>query len=345
MTDLRPISALVALAGFCCYSAGAPAPVETTDEVREALTRDLRIGFVRPSGDIVWPVETLEESAWRFSPPHRASGMNTPAFRKRESMRRRWDRWEPDAPPDPEPVVEGSLRLRIGATVAVLHGGRRFEATIEGFTFLRAGCGQAAPGWRARTVEAHRAQNVDDDGDGLIDPVLWRSPYPHMQRPFPVLVGFDSAPFQPPMTAVDDDLPAKLLVALAEQDLLEGERRSLRTGRLWTVYGARSIDARGRKVGSLRSTWRESKDQYDRLMAEDTTNPSYEEMIIKWADPENQPYRFDSFVGQVHAKFAHGGREFFVTRYRGWESEAVVLEELLPDRLEPVLLDGLDDGC
>ena len=36
---------------------------------------------------------------------------------------------------------------------------------------------------------------------------------------------------------------------------------------------------------------------------------------------------------------------FFVTRYRGWESEAVLLEELLPDRLEPVLLDGLDYGC
>ena len=344
MTDHRLISTLVALAGFCCFATDAPAP-EPADEIRDALIRDLRIGFVRPSGDVVWPVETLEESAWRFSPAHLASGMNTPAFTKRESMRRRWGRWEPDAPPDAEPVVEGSPRLRIGAMVAVLHGGRRIEAIIEGLTFLRAGCGQAAPGWRARTAQSHGGQYSDEDGEGLNDPILWRSPYPHMQRPFPVLVGLDGAPFQPPMTAVDDDLPADLLVALAEQDLLEGERRSLRTGQLWTVYGARTIDVHGRKVGSIRSTWRESTNQYSRLMAEDTTNPSYEEMIIKWTDPENQSYRFDSFVGQVHANFAHGRRDFFVTRYRGWESEQVLLEEVRPGGLEPVLLDGLDHGC
>ena len=343
MISHRPISAVVALAGFCCYSVGAPAPVRPTDEVREALVRDLRIGFVRPSGDIVWPVETLEESAGRFS-----AEMNTPMFRKRESMRRRWGRWNwrgwvPDMPPEPEPVVEGSPRLPIGATVAVLHGGRRFEAVIEGFTLLRAGCGQAAPGWRARTVQSHGATDEDDDGPS--DPVLWRSPNPRVQRPFPVLVGLDGAPFRPPMTAVDDDLPADLLVALAEQDMLEGERKSLRTGRLWTVYGARTIDAHGRKVGSLRSTWRESKNQYSRLMAEDTTNPTYEEMIIKWGNPENHSYIFDSAVGQVHAKFEYGGRFFFLSRYIGWESDQVFLEEVRPGGLEPVLLDGLYHGC
>lgn len=340
MIDYRVISTVVALAGFCCCLAGASAPGESTDEVREALIRDLRIGFVRPSGDIVWPVETLEESAWRFSPPHLASGMNKPAFRKRESMRRRWGRWEPDAP-DPEPVVEGSPRLGIGATVAVLHDGRRFEAIIEGFTFLPAGCGQAAPGWRARTVKAHGAQNVDEDGDGLNDPELWRSTHSHI--PFPVLIGLDGAPFQPSMAAVDDDLPADLLVALAEQDLLEGERRSLRTGRLWTVYGARTI-AHGRRVGSLRTTWRESTNEYRRLMAEDATNPTYEEMIIKWHRRDHS-YTFDSAVGQVHARFDHGGRVFFLSRYIGWESERVRLEEVRPGGLEPVLLDGLDNGC
>ena len=342
MINHRPISAVVALAGFCCYSVGAPAPVQPTDEVREALVRDLRIGAVRPSGDIVWPVETLEESAWRFSPPL-STGMDTPTFRKRESMRRRWGRWEPDMPPEPEPVVEGSPRLPIGATVAVLHRGRRFEAVIEGFTLLRAGCGQAAPGWRARTVQSHGTTDEDDDGPN--DPVLWSSPHPRMPRPFPVLVGLNGAPFRPPTTAVADDLPAGLLLALAEQDLLEGERQSLRTGRLWTVYGARTIDAHGRKVGSLRSTWRKSKNQYSRLMAEDTTNPTYEEMIIKWGDPENHSYRFDSAVGQVHAKFEHGGRFFFLSRYIGWESDLVFLEEVRPGGLEPVLHDGLYHGC
>lgn len=356
MIDLRPISILVPVAGFCCCSVGAPAPVEPIDEVREALIRDLRIGFVRPSGDIVWPVETLEESAWRFSPPHLASGMNTPAFKKRESMRRRWGRWEPEwgrwwkpeLPSDPEPVVEGSPRLRIGATVAVLHDGGRFEAIVEGFTFLIAGCGQAAPGWRARTVVVHEAQNVDEDGDGSNDPALWRSTHSwqstHSHMLFPVLIGLDGAPFQPPITAVDEDLPGDLLVALAERDLLEGERRSLRTGRLWTVYGARTIDAHGRKVGSLRSTWRESKNQYSRLMAEDTTNPSYEEMVIKWHQ-EHHAYTFDSAVGQVHAKFEHGGRVFFLSRYIGWESDKFLLEEVRPGGLDPVLLDGLDHGC
>lgn len=161
--------------------------------------------------------------------------------------------------------------------------------------------------------------------------------------PFPVLIGLDGAPFQPPMAAVDDDLPADLLLALAEQNLLESERRSLRTGRLWTVYGARTIDAHGKNVGSLRTTWSESKNEYRRLVAEDATNPSYEEMIIKWHRNQHS-YTFDSAVGQVHAMFEHGGRAFFLSRYIGWESERVLLEEVRPG-LEPVLLDGLDKGC
>lgn len=330
MINYRLISTVMAMAGFCCCSAGGPEPA---DEVREALIRDLRIGFVRPSGDVVWPVETLDEPR-RFA---------LPLWSKEREARRRI--WRGDPQPDPESVAEERLRLSVGATVDVLHDGRTYRAVIKGLTVLRAGCGEWEPGWRARIVPPHGSQGVDQDTDGLDDPALWISPYPHMRRPFPVLVGLDGVPFQPPVTAVDDDLPSGLLVALAEQDLLEGERRSLRTGRLWTVYGARMIDVHGRKVGALRTTWRESADGYLKLMVDDTTNTTYEEMIIKWVDPQNHSYHFDSAVGQVHAKFAHGGRDFFLSRYRGWESELVFLEELRPDGFERVLLDGLDQGC
>lgn len=100
----------------------------------------------------------------------------------------------------------------------------------------------------------------------------------------------------------------------------------------------------GRQVGSLRTTWRASKSGYRRLMAGDATNPTYEEMIIKW-HRDDHSYTFDSAVGQVHAKFEHGGGLFFLSLYIGWESERVILEEIRPGGLEPVLLDGLDRGC
>lgn len=330
MINYRLISTVIAMAGLCCCSAGGPEP---PDEVREALIRDLRIGFVRPSGDVVWPVETLDEPR-RFA---------LPLWSKERETRRRI--WSSDLQPNPEAVVEGRLRLPIDAAVDILHDGRTYRAAIEGFTVLRAGCGEAEPGWRARIVPPHGSQRVDQDTDGVDDPALWTSPYPHVRRQFPVLVSLDGAPFLPPVTAVDEDLPSGLLAALAEQDLLEGERRSLRTGRLWTVYGARTIDVHGREVGALRTTWRESADGYVKLTVDGATKPTYEEMITKWVDPQNHSYNFDSAVGQVHAKFTHGGRDFFVTRYRGWESELVFLEELRPDGLERVLLDGLDQGC
>lgn len=323
MIDCRLILTLVTMAGLCCCSAGAPAR-EPADEVREALIRDLRIGFVRPSGDVVWPVETLDEPR-RFTLPLWST--------ERQARRRNWT---PEL--DPESVVEGRLRLSVGATVDVLHDGRTHRAVIEGFTVLRAGCGKAEPGWRARPVEG---QGIDGNTVGLNHPALWPSHFPHMHRSFPVLVSLGSPPPRPPVTAVDDELPAGLLAELAEKGMLEGERQSLRTGRLWTVYGARTIDAGGRKIGSLRSIWRESADAYE-LLVEKTTDPRSEEIIL---DMVGHSYDFDSSVGQVHAKLEHDGRVFFLSRYLGWESELVFLEELLPDRLERVLLDGLDQGC
>ena len=332
MIDCRLILTLATLAGLCCCSAGAPAP-EPADEVREALIRDLRIGFVRPSGDVVWPVETLEEPR-RFA---------LPLWSEERQARRRI--WRPDLQPDPKSVVKGRLRLSVGTTVDVLHDGRTYRAVIEGFTVLQAGCGEWEPGWRAQILAAHRSQDVDRDSGGLDDPALWRSPYTHMEpSPFPVLVGLGGPPLQPPVTATDDELPPGLLVALADRELLEGERRSLRTGPFWTVYGARTIDDRGRKVGSFRSVWRETGDGYQ-LVAEDATNPTFEEMITKWVDPDRQSYNFDSAVGQVHAMLDLGERVFYLSRYKGWESELVFVEELRPDRLERVLHDGLDRGC
>ena len=330
MVYIRPIPVAAALLAVCSCPAGAPNPVETPDRIVEALVRYVRIGFVRPSGDIVWPVETGQDSSTRFAPPLWSQ--------ERESKRTRWD---PDLPADHEPVVEGPLRLPIGAAVAVLHDGRRFEAIIKGLTVLRAGCGQAEPGWRARIVEGRGSPSRKEDA-GLDDPLLWSAP--DEPRSFPVLVSFDGPTLQPPVAAVDDHLPADLLVALAEQDLLEGERRSLRTDRLWTVYGTRTIDAHGRQVGSLRSTWTASKGGYRRLTVDDATNPTYEEKIIKWV-LHHQSYHFDSFVGQVHAMFEHGGRVFFLSRYLGWESEQVLLEEPRADALAAILHDGLDRGC
>ena len=323
----RQVPAAVALAAFCSCSMGAPSPDEPPDETTEALVRDLRIGFVRPSGEIVWPVETLEEPR-RFA---------LPLWSKEREARRRI--WKPDLQPDPEWVGEERLRLSVGTTANVLHDGHTHPVVIEGFTILRAGCGEAEPGWRARTMPAHE----DPDQGSVGDPALWTSPYPHRQRPFPVLVSLDGVQ-QPPVAAVEGELPAGLLIALAERNLLEGEHRSLRTRRVWTVYGARTVDARGRNVGSLRSTWSESSDGY-RLLAEKATNPTFEEMILKWVDPENHSYNFDSAVGQVHAKFEQGGRVFFLTRYLGWESERVFLEELRAGGLVRILHDGLDRGC
>ena len=43
--------------------------------------------------------------------------------------------------------------------------------------------------------------------------------------------------------------------------------------------------------------------------------------------------------------FDLGERVFFLSRYKGWESELVFLEELRPDGLDRVLHDGLDRGC
>ena len=114
MVDYRRIWNAVALAGFCCCSAGAPALVVSADEVREALVRDLRIGFVRPSGDVVWPVETLDEPR-RFA---------LPLWSKEREARRR--RWTPDLQPAPESVGKVPLRLSIGATVSVLHDGHTY---------------------------------------------------------------------------------------------------------------------------------------------------------------------------------------------------------------------------
>ena len=124
-----------------------------------------------------------------------------------------------------------------------------------------------------------------------------------------------------------------MLAALADQELLAGGRRSMKTGRYWTVYGARTIDERGRNTGSFRSVWRETGEGY-RLMAESATSPTFDEMITNAVDTGRQSFRFDSAVGQVHAMLDLGGRVFFLSRYLGWESELVFLEELLPDRLE-----------
>ncbi|MCY4057230.1 MAG: hypothetical protein OXG44_04435, partial [Gammaproteobacteria bacterium] len=150
MIDYRQISTVLALAGFCCCSAGTPTPVEPTDEVGEALIRELRIGFVRPSGDIVWPLETLEEPR-RFA---------LPLWSKERQARRRI--WRRDQQPDPElvgeSVAQARLRLSVGTTVNVLHDGRTYRAVIEGFTVLRAGCGEGEPGWRARTDVTHGTQ-------------------------------------------------------------------------------------------------------------------------------------------------------------------------------------------
>ena len=168
----------------------------------------------------------------------------TQAFRaalwskEREARRRRW---EPDLQPAPETVGKEPLRLSIGATVSVLHDGHTYRAVVEGFTVLRAGCGDAEPGWRARTVATHGSQGVDPDVDGLRDPAIWRSRFSHMEpSTFPVLVGLGGRPLQPPVTAIDHELPAGMLAALADQELLAGKRRAMQTGRYWTVYGART---------------------------------------------------------------------------------------------------------
>ena len=332
MSYHRPLLAVV-VAVLWVPSVAATDPVEPADEARDALVRNLRIGFVPPTGDVVWPIETTEESATRFAPP---------LWSEERDARRR--RWAPDLSAAPPPMLEEQLRLSVGATVMVLHDGRSLEAVIDGFTILKVGCGEAETGWRARLAATSQSQGIDPATNGLRDAALWRSRYSRREpRPFPVLVSLDNAAFDPPIAAHQDDPPPGLLADLAGHDLLEHRRRLLRTGRFWTVYGARHVDL-GRKIGSVRSIWQESDGGY-RLMVKKATNPTFEEMITTSVVQERQAFRADSAVGQVHALFSHAGRSFFLSRYLGWESDLVFLEELRATGLEPILVDGLDRGC
>ena len=322
------------------------------EPTHEALVEDLRIGFLIASGQILVPIDTVDDPHARFTD----SGW----YRERDRRRRDWMR---RLEANPQALLEAPLRLAIGEQVTVLHAGSAYPAVVDGFGSLAAGCGETEPAWtlEVRNLrdsdpthdtshqhddEAAGPESYGQEGARLSNPGLWHgTDWDREHSPTPVLVhlGTDQT-VQPPTLAVDVELPAGLLARLAAADLLKGENRALRAGPVWAVYGARTFDRQRRPVGAIRSIWIESDGTYH-LRHRATSNPSFEGMLKGHMDPERRAFRARSFVGQIHAASAHAGQLFLLTRIQGWESHLVSLRQLGDGTLDPVLIDGLDRGC
>jgi len=304
--------------GLAALLAGTTAYAEPT---LEPLVRDLRIGFLVSSGEVLLPIETANDSKSRFT--------DTLWHLERDQRRREWTR-RLDANPDL--LLETPLRLALGAPVTVLHDGGAHAAVIDGFGSLGAGCGEAEPSWRLQLRHP------------LADPGLWHwDDWARDHLPTPVLVNLGSTVVvQPPTPAVDDDLPAGLLPELAAAGLLKDQNRSLRAGPVRVVYSAPTFDVQQRPVGAMRSIWTESNGQY-RLRHRINVHFGAESLV--WKAISRHVPRTQSFIGEVHAVLEHGGHLFLLTRKLGWEADSVSLRRLGEGTLDPVLIDSLDKGC